>query len=70
MFMEFSLKNLAVVFFAVNALFWGLLPHSVHCKGLAMVSNMKCPPHSLHLVMGVVCYFIALYFAQRRYLMS
>lgn len=70
MLMKLSVKNLLVVFFAVNALFWGLFPHSVHCKGLALFSNIKCPPHSVHLITGVVCYFVALFIAQRNYLMS
>jgi hypothetical protein len=65
-----NLRNLLLVVFAVNALFWGLLPHSVHCKALAMVSSMKCPPHSVHLVMSVVFYFAALFVAQREYLMK
>lgn len=68
--MNFNLRNLVIVFLAVNALFWGLMPHSVHCKALAMVSSMKCPPHSVHLIMGVVFYFLALFVAQRDYLMK
>lgn len=68
--MKLNLRNLLLVVFAVNALFWGLLPHSIHCKALAMVSSMKCPPHSVHLVMGVVFYFAALFVAQREYLMK
>ena len=60
--MMMNLRNVVVLVLGLNALFWGLLPHSV--------SNMKCPPHSVHLMMGVVFYFLALYAAQQKYIMS
>ena len=68
--MNFNLRNIAIVVLAVNAVFWGLFPHSVHCKALAMVSTMKCPPHSVHIMTGVVCYFLAVFVSQRKYLMK
>ena len=68
--MNISLRHLAVLVLAVNALFCGLMPHSVHCNALAMLSSMNCPPHSVHLIMGVIFYFLALFVAQQKYLMN
>ena len=70
MMMKMNLRNVVVLVLGLNALFWGLLPHSVHCKTVAMVSNMKCPTHSVHLMMGVVFYFLAVYVRQQKYIMS
>ena len=59
-----------LAFLITNALFWGLFPHSAHCRVLADFNNllgtsMQCPDHSIHLVMGVVFFLLAVYFAQK-----
>ena len=59
-----------LAFLITNALFWGLFPHSAHCKVLADFNNllgvsMSCPDHSVHLVMGVVFFLLAVYLAQK-----
>lgn len=58
-------KEIAIVFFAVNALFWGLFPHDVHCKVATMFVE-KCAPHAVHVGFGVLSFFIAVLIAQQR----
>jgi hypothetical protein len=40
------LRLIAVVFLALNALFWGLFPHSSHCALAKTFGVVKCPPHA------------------------
>ena len=59
-----------LAFLITNALFWGLFPHSAHCKVLNDLSKMvnmtiKCPSHLVHLVSGVVFFLAAVYVAQK-----
>ena len=59
-----------LAFLITNALFWGLFPHSAHCKVLADLSKMvnmtvKCPDHSVHLMMGIVFFLSAVFVAQK-----
>ena len=65
--MNVVLQNVLVAFFAVNALFWGLMPHKVHCEFVSMM-NIACPSHTVHLVMGFVMFILAVVFAQWDYL--
>lgn len=62
-----------LAFLITNALFWGLFPHSAHCRVLndfnKMLSmNIKCPQHWVHLLMGLVFFGLAVYVAQKTYL--
>ena len=57
------LKNLVVSVLAVAAIFFGLLPHSVHCNVLKSVVK-NCPSHTVHLVSGVVLFVLAVVVAQ------
>jgi len=57
-------------FLVINALFWGLFPHSAHCKVLADINKMigmsiKCPSHTVHLIMGIVFFILSVYVAQK-----
>jgi hypothetical protein len=63
------IKNLFIVFFAINAIFWSLFSHHTHCD---IASNFikECPSHSLHLTIGIVSFFIAFIIAQYDYLKS
>ena len=61
---------LLLSFLIINALFWGLFPHSAHCQLVEQVSklvNMKveCPEHKIHLLMGLVFYAASVYVAQK-----
>lgn len=61
------LKNILVVFFAVNALFWGLFPHSTHCQVASLITN-TCLPHTVHVSIGVMSFFVAIVIAQNKML--
>jgi hypothetical protein len=61
------LRNLVVLFFLVNALFWGLAKHSLHCKVANMLGVKKCPPHWIHVyVMGLGSFMVTLALVQGR----
>ena len=57
------LRNLVVSVLTVAAIFFGLLPHSVHCNVLKNVMK-KCPSHNVHLVSGLVLFLVAIVVAQ------
>jgi len=61
------IQNVLVVFFAVNAIFWGLMPHSIHCDLVSQVLP-ECPSHNIHIAMGVITFLIAVVFAQWEHL--
>jgi len=53
--------QLLVVFLVVNALFWGLGSHHIHCDLAAWFGIRQCPPHWVHLTLGVLCFLVAVY---------
>ena len=61
------IKNIIIVFFTINAIFWSLFPHNVHCD---FVTNFvpTCPSHGLHLTIGFISFLIAFIVAQYDYL--
>lgn len=60
-------RNLLVLFFLVNALFWGLASHRQHCRVASMMGVKKCPPHWIHVyVMGLGSFLVTLYLVQGR----
>lgn len=63
-----QMHSLLILFFLANAVFWGLFPHSEHCKFAAMFGMKdKCPPHWIHVyVIGLGSFLIALYLKQGR----
>ena len=59
------LKNILVLFFLVNAFFWGLACHKSHCKVAKMFGMNNCPPHWIHVyVMGLGSFLVALVLCQ------
>jgi len=56
--------NAFVAFFVVNAIFWALFPHSVHCNMLSELGVSKCPSHVVHVFMGIICFLIAVWIEQ------
>lgn len=58
-------KQLLIVFLIVNALFWGLYPHNIHCRVASMFMN-SCAPHYVHVAFGVVCFLAAVSIAQKK----
>ena len=61
------LKEILIIFFAINAIFWSLFPHSIHCKIINVVVDV-CPPHNVHLIIGLVSFLIAFFIAQYDFL--
>jgi hypothetical protein len=59
-----------MLFFLLNAIFWGLFPHSVHCQVVENTVGVKCPPHIVHLLIGVFSFLLAMYLAQKEYIHS
>lgn len=59
---------IALLFFVSNALFWSLAHHDQHCALSALIGLSKCPPHWVHILIGVLCFFIAIYIAQKPYI--
>ena len=57
------LQNVLVVFFAVNGIFWGLMPHSMHCDLISQLLP-ECPSHNIHIAMGFITFLIAIVLAQ------
>ena len=64
------LQNLITTFFVINAIFWGLAGHGKHCALAANLGMTTCPPHYIHITMGLVSFLIAVYVAQRKYIHS
>ena len=68
-------KAFILTFLIANSLFWGLFPHEAHCLVLNYFNkllsiNIKCPPHKLHMLMGICFYIVTVWYAQKdsRYL--
>lgn len=61
------LRIILIVFFAINAIFWSLFPHNIHCYVAKMVVDV-CPPHNIHLIIGLVSFLIAFVIAQYDFL--
>lgn len=59
------LKNIIVAFLAINAIFWGLFPHSTHCVVASVFTN-SCLPHSVHISIGVIFFMLAVLIAQQK----
>lgn len=66
--MKMNMKSALLVFLALNALFWGFASHSQHCKLVSMLGVSNCPPHWVHLLMGICFYFGGIGVSQRSYL--
>jgi hypothetical protein len=69
MFYEF-LTKFFILFFLLNALFWGLFPHEAHCQFVENFLSAKCPPHGVHIIISIIAFLIAVYLAQKQYINS
>ena len=61
------MKELAIAILILNSLFWGLMPHNVHCDVMSKFTSMKCPPHIVHISIGLFCFILAILLAQSDY---
>lgn len=61
------MKELIIAVLLINALFWGLMPHSIHCDVMAKVTTIKCPPHIFHILFGIGSFLLAVILSQSDY---
>lgn len=70
--MDMDFENImymiVLIFLVINALFWGLMCHQTHCKVAGYFGMKNCPPHYVHMLMGVVFFLLAIFIAQRKYI--
>jgi hypothetical protein len=59
------LREIVTAFLAINAIFWGLFPHRIHCAVVKTLGVANCPPHTLHLALGLVSFVVAMVVAQK-----
>ena len=57
-----------LVFLLVNAVYWGLFPHATHCKLITSLGVSNCPPHWVHLIIGLFSYLTAMWLEQSSYI--
>ncbi len=64
-----SVRSVLSGFLLLNALFWGLATHKTHCSLMANLLGAKatCPPHFVHLTIGIVCFLLTVYVVQYKY---
>jgi hypothetical protein len=56
------LKQVLIIFFLLNSLFWGFAGHSTHCDVASKLGFDTCPPHWVHVwIMGLGSFAIALF---------
>ena len=63
------MRTILILFFLLNAIFWGLFPHEKHCA-LVNTFTTNCPPHYIHLLMGVLSFIVAVYLSHKSYVDS
>lgn len=68
--MESYLKHIVIIILILNALFWGLGNHQQHCKIASIFGISKCPPHYVHILIGVISFLSAILLAQYDYIFS
>lgn len=56
-----------IIFFLVNAIFWGIMPHRLHCY---VVENMgiQCPQHYVHILMSIASFLLGIAISQWSYI--
>lgn len=62
------MRELIVSLLVVNAMFWCLLPHSIHCDFIKNITNRDCPPHIVLISMGILSFVLAVIIAQKEYI--
>ena len=64
------MNNFITAFLVINAIFWGLFPHKEHCAFVSKfgIEMSQCPPHYVHLLMGLAFYAGSVYYVQFDYI--
>lgn len=63
-----TLSKSITAFLVLNSIFWGLMSHSTHCDVAALAGIKNCPPHWVHLMIGLVSFVAAIGVSQWKYL--
>jgi len=63
-----TLSQSITAFLVLNGIFWGLMQHSIHCDVAALVGIKNCPPHWVHLMIGLLSFVAAIVVSQWNYL--
>jgi len=61
------MKEIIILLLLVNGIFWGLFPHSFHCQVLSKFTNVACPPHIIHMIIGIISFVAAVILSQDEY---
>jgi hypothetical protein len=59
--------NILAGLFLINALFWGLFDHQLHCKVIQSM-GIQCISHNYHLIMSVVFFVSTVLLIHRKHL--
>lgn len=52
------IKTILGIFFLINAIFWGLFPHTIHCAFVEKMGVLDCPSHWIHISLGIICFLL------------
>ncbi len=52
------------IYFSLLAIFWGLFPYSIHCSVMSNFGFKYCPPHIIHVAIGIIFFIIAIFIRQ------
>lgn len=63
------IKDIIVAFLVVLAIFFGIMPHRVHCDTFRMFST-TCPAHWIFIVNGLISFIIAILISQWNYIIT
>ena len=61
---------IGLLLLVINAIFWGMGSHAQHCQLAGLFGSTFCPPHWVHLLIGVVSFLSAVYISQYEYVNS
>lgn len=61
------MRELLIAVLILNSLFWGLMPHNIHCQVLSKITSANCPPHIIHITIGIISFMLAVIVAQQEY---
>jgi len=63
------IKDIIVAFLVVMAIFFGIMPHRVHCDIFRHVSA-TCPSHWIFILNGIIIFALAILFSQWTYVIT
>jgi hypothetical protein len=61
------IKTFLASIFLVFGIFFTMFPHTIHCNVIKYF-DMNCVPHKIHIFMGIIFFFLAVYIQQSSYI--